>query len=151
MKNRGYEQGLMKWGYFLVLPFIIFFLVFHLYPVVYTFLLSFADLQGLRSSFSFTGLANFSRLIHDRYFWGAVQNTFIIWTFNFIPQLGMALLIAVWLTDAYLKLKGRSFFRAIIYMPNLLTAASVALLWRSLFAYPAGPLNTFLYQLGTVI
>jgi multiple sugar transport system permease protein len=144
----GYERTLTKWGYFFVSPFILVFLIFHLYPVIYTFMLSFSDLQGLRSSFKFTGAANFVRLLQDKYFWGAVQNTFIIWTFNFIPQLGIALLVAIWLTDAQLNLRGRSLFRAIIYMPNLLTAASVALLWRSLFAYPAGPLSTLLYYLG---
>jgi multiple sugar transport system permease protein len=144
----GYERTLTKWGYFFVSPFIVVFLVFHLYPVIYTFMLSFSDLRGLRNDVNFTGAANFARLLQDKYFWGAVQNTFIIWTFNFIPQLGIALLIAVWLTDKQMRLKGRSLFRAIIYMPNLLTAASVALLWRSLFAYPAGPLSTLLYYLG---
>jgi multiple sugar transport system permease protein len=144
----GYERTLTKWGYIFVSPFILVFLIFHLYPVLYTFMLSFSDLQGLRSDFKFTGAAHFVRLLEDKYFWGAVQNTFIIWTLNFVPQLGVALIIAVWLTDEGLRLKGRSLFRAIIYMPNLLTAVSVALLWRSFFAYPAGPLSTLLYHLG---
>ena len=71
-----------------------------------------------------------------------------MWLFNFIPQLGIALLFAIWFTDPRLHLKGKNTFRALFYMPNLLTAASVAILFRSLFAYPNGPINQFLYGLG---
>jgi len=140
------EAKANRWGYVFVLPFILAFLVFNLYPTVYTFTLSFTDLKGLKNTFHFVGLKNFSKLIHDQYFWGAVGNTFIIWGWNFAPQLGIALLLSIWLSDFRLKLTGKAFFRAIIYMPNLLTAASVAMLFRSLFGYPLGPVNWFLTE-----
>ncbi|HKL87199.1 MAG TPA: sugar ABC transporter permease [Treponemataceae bacterium] len=142
----GTEQRINRWGYFFVLPFVLVYFAFNFYPTLYTFLLSFTDLKGLRSDFIFVGLQNFSKLIKDQYFWGAVKNTFIIWAINFAPQLGVALILSIWLSDIRLKLKGKSLFRAVIYMPNLLTAASVALLFRSLFAYPIGPVNQFLQQ-----
>jgi multiple sugar transport system permease protein len=91
---------------------------------------------------------NYTKLVNDPYFWGALGNTFIIWGFNFIPQLGIALILAIWLSDARLNLAGRGLFRAVIYMPNLLTAASVALLYRSLFGYPISPANQFLQYFG---
>ena len=91
---------------------------------------------------------NYTKLINDPYFWGALKNTFIIWGFNFLPQLGLALILAIWLSDVRLNLKGKGLFRAVIYMPNLLTMASVALLFRSLFGYPVGPVNQFLGALG---
>ncbi|MDR0878287.1 MAG: sugar ABC transporter permease [Treponema sp.] len=144
----GQEARVNRWGYFFVAPFIIVFLICNLYPTLYTFLLSFSDLKGLRSDFKLTGLANFTRLVHDKYFWGAIQNTFIIWGWNFIPQIGIALILSIWLSDINLKLKGKPFFRAIIYMPNLLAAVSVSLLFRSLFTYPGGPLNQLLYSWG---
>ncbi|HNQ98047.1 MAG TPA: sugar ABC transporter permease, partial [Treponemataceae bacterium] len=90
---------------------------------------------------------NFGKLLTDKNFWGAVENTFVMWGWNFAPQLGIALLLSIWLSDIRLKLKGKGFFRAVIYMPNLLTAASVALLYRSLFGYPLGPVNQFLQSL----
>ena len=95
--------------------------------------------------------ANYSRLLNDSYFWGALGNTFIIWGLNFFPQLGMALVLAIWLSDARLNLTGKGLFRAVIYMPNLLTAASVALLFRSLFGYNGhvnAPANQFLRAFG---
>jgi multiple sugar transport system permease protein len=142
------EARLQKWGYIFVLPFIVVFCAFNLYPTIYTMVLSFTDLQGLRSEFSFVGLANFNRLIHDQYFWGALKNTFIMWGMNFVPQLGIALLLSIWFCDVQLRLKLKGPVRAIIYLPNLLTAASVAMLFRSLFAYPIGPVNQFLQSLG---
>jgi len=97
------------------------------------------------------GAANYSRLMKDPYFWGALQNTFIIWGFNFVPQLGIALILAIWLSDARLNLAGKGLFRAVVYMPNLLTAASVALLFRSLFGFNGhvnSPVNQFLRSIG---
>lgn len=141
------ERRINRWGYFFVLPFVVVYFAFSFYPTLYTFLLSFTDLRGLRVDFNFVGLENFAKLIKDPYFWGAVQNTFIMWGFNFVPQLGIALILAIWLSDLRLDLKGRALFRAVVYMPNLLTAASVALLFRSLFAYPIGPVNQFLQNI----
>ncbi len=143
-KTIGNETRINRWGYFFVLPFVIVFLVFNLYPTFYTFMLSFTDLKGLRQAFAFVGLKNFAKLVQDKYFWGAVGNTFVMWGWNFAPQIGIALLLSIWLSDIRLKLKCKGFFRAIIYMPNLLTAASVAMLFRSLFGYPVGPVNQFL-------
>ncbi|MDR0377411.1 MAG: sugar ABC transporter permease [Spirochaetaceae bacterium] len=147
-KPAGREARLNRWGYFFVAPFIVVFLIFTLWPTVYTVMLGFTDLRGLRADFTFVGGANFVRLVQDPYFWGAIQNTFIIWGINFIPQLGVALVLSIWLSDVRLNLAGKGLFRAVIYMPNLLTAVSVALLYRSLFGYPSGPVNQFLFSLG---
>ncbi len=144
----GAERKINRWGYFFIAPFVVVFCLFNLYPTVYTFLLSFSDLRGLRSDFSIVGFENYVKLVTDPYFWEAVGNTFIMWGWNFVPQLGIALLLSIWLSDVRLKLKGRGLFRALIYMPNLLTAASVAMLFRSLFGYPIGPVNQFLQALG---
>jgi multiple sugar transport system permease protein len=147
-KTNGNEARTNRWGYFFVTPFVVVFSIFNLWPTLNTFMLSFTDLRGLRSDFTFVGLEIFSKLFKDPYFWGAIGNTFIIWGMNFMPQLGIALILSIWLSDARLNLKGKGFFRALIYMPNLLTAVSISLLFRSLFAYPAGPLNQFLFSLG---
>lgn len=144
----GAEKRLNRWGYFFVAPFVIVFCLFNLYPTVYTFVLSFSDLRGLRRDFNLVGLENYAKLVTDPYFWEAVGNTFVIWGWNFVPQLGIALILSIWLSDVRLKLKGKGLFRALIYMPNLLTAASVAMLFRSLFGYPIGPVNQFLQTLG---
>lgn len=135
-----------RYGYLFCAPFIIAFLIFSLWPIIYTFLLAFGDLKGLKTNFNLVGFANFIKLVHDKYFWGAVANTFILWGVNFAPQLGIALLFAILLTDVKLDIKGKGLFRALFYLPNLLTATSVAILFRSLFGYPVGPVNQFLLK-----
>jgi multiple sugar transport system permease protein len=147
----GNEARIHRWGYFFITPFVVVFCVFNLWPTLYTIILSFTDLRGLRSDFQFIGLGNFAKLIKDPYFWGAIRNTFVIWGFNFVPQLGLALVLAIWLSDVRLNLAGRGLFRAVIYMPNLLTAASVAMLYRSIFGFNGhaiAPANQFLRSLG---
>ncbi len=147
MNSKSSAQArINRYGYLFCLPFVVIFLIFNLWPTLYTFLLGFGDLRGLKANFNFIGLANFVKLVQDKYFWGAVANTFILWGINFAPQLGIALLFAILLTDVKLNLHGTGLFRALFYMPNLLTATSVAILYRSLFGYPIGPVNQFLMK-----
>jgi multiple sugar transport system permease protein len=150
-KKIGQETRTNRWGYVFVAPFVVVFCIFNLYPTLYTFILSFSDLKGLSPDFNMVGLENFTRLVQDKQFWGALGNTFIIWGFNFTPQLGIALVLAIWLSDTRLDLAGRGLFRAIVYMPNLLTAVSVAMLFKSLFGWGGhaiAPVNQLLYPLG---
>jgi multiple sugar transport system permease protein len=78
-------------------------------------------------------------------------NTFIVWIGNFVPQIILSLALAVWFTDAKLKIKGKGFFKVIMYMPNILTAASVAALYLSLFAESKyGPINNLLLEAGII-
>ena len=143
-KKSGIETRMNRAGYFFVLPFILVYAAFQLWPVIYTLLLGFSDVKGFKTDMGFVGLDNFKRLITDKFFWGSVKNTFFMWGMNFAPQLGIALIFAIWFTDLRLNLKCRGTFRAVFYMPNLLTTASIAILFRSLFAYPVGPVNQFI-------
>lgn len=141
---------LNKYGLFFCIPFVAVFTIFSLWPTIYTFMLSFGDLRGLKVDFKFIGLANFKKVLGDEYFWGSAANTFIMWGICFAPQLGLAMLMAIWLTDVKLHIRGKDLFRALFYLPNLMTAASVAMLYRSLFGYPVGPINQILQRLGIV-
>jgi multiple sugar transport system permease protein len=94
---------------------------------------------------------NYSKLVKDKNFWESLLNTFIIWGFNFVPQVGIALILSIWLSDTRLNLAGKGLFRAVIYMPNLLMATSVALLFRALFGASGhinSPAHQFLRSIG---
>ena len=136
-----------QYGYLFVAPFIIGFLVFGLYPVVNTIVLSFTDRTLMSSSYSFIGLRNFQNLFADSTFTTAITNTWALWLMNFIPQLGIAFLLAIWFTNNRLKLKGIGIWRMIFYMPNLMMASAVAALFFSLFSF-YGPVNQFLVRSG---
>jgi multiple sugar transport system permease protein len=68
---------------------------------------------------------------HETFF-QSLRNTVILWVGNFIPQIILSLSLAVWFTDAKLKIPGKGFFKVVMYMPNIITAASVAVLFLSL-------------------
>jgi len=136
-----------QYGYLFVAPFIIGFLVFGLYPVINTIVLSFTDRTLMSSSYRFIGLQNFQQLFADSTFTTAIRNTWELWLMNFIPQIGIAFLLAIWFTNNRLKLKGVGIWRMIFYMPNLMMASAVAALFFSLFSY-YGPVNQLLVRSG---
>ena len=136
-----------QYGYIFVAPFIIGFLVFGLYPVVNTIILSFTDRTLMSNSYSFIGLRNFQNLFADSTFITAITNTWALWMMNFIPQMAIAFLLAVWFTNTRLKLKGIGIWRMIFYMPNLMMASAVAALFFSLFSF-YGPVNQLLVRSG---
>jgi ABC-type sugar transport system permease subunit len=135
------------YGYLFIAPFIIAFLIFGLYPVYNTIYLSFTDTTLMTKEASWIGLQNFQRLFADNVFINAVRNTWLIWILNFIPQIGIATLLAVWFTSARLKIRAVGVWRALFYLPNLLMPAAVAALFFSLFSY-YGPVNQILVRVG---
>ena len=144
-----------KYGYFFVAPFFITFLIFQLYPILFTFYTSVSDAAGWDKVLhnSFAGFGSFQRLLDmgsdvAPFFWGSLGNTVIMWVCNFVPQLGMALLLASWFTDSRLRLKFQGGFKVLIFMPNIITAATIGMLFMSLFGYPVAPVNTLMQQLG---
>ena len=133
------------YGYFFIAPFVIGFLLFGLYPVINTLALSFTNTTLMVRQGDFIGLDNFKRLFADNFFLTAVGNTWLIWLMNFIPQIGIAMLLSVWFTSPRLRLKGVGTWRALFYLPNLLMPAAIAGLYQSLFDY-YGPVNQFLVR-----
>ena len=135
------------YGYMFIAPFVIGFLVFGLYPIYNTFSLSFTDYTLMSRSGDFVGWKNFERLFADDFFVTAVKNTWLLWILNFIPQIGIALLLSVWFTNTRLNLKGVGIWRALFFLPNLLMPAVVASLFFALFAY-YGPVNQIMVRGG---
>lgn len=136
-----------KWGLIFCLPFLATFLIFQFYPILYSLYLSFTYQENSRT-FIFTGLDNYQDLLHDAVFWKSVANTWKIWLMCFIPQLVAALLLAVLLTQH--RIRGAGFFRAVFYLPNLVTAASVGVLFAALFDWQTGSVNGILQSLGLI-
>jgi ABC-type sugar transport system permease subunit len=136
-----------KWGLIFCLPFLLIFTIFSLYPIVYSFYLS-LTMQISSKQFEFVGLENYAYLLRDKLFWKSVGNTWIIWLICFIPQLITALIISILLTQY--RVRGAAVFRAIFYLPNLITAASIGSLFLALFDWQTGSVNSFLLHAGWV-
>jgi multiple sugar transport system permease protein len=141
-----------KYGYLFSLPFIIVFLVFMLYPTLFTAVIGFTDLKGVvATSFKFLEkpFDNFASIIANKTFRTSLVNTIVIWTMNFIPQMGLALLLTAWFTNRSRKIRGQGAFKILFYLPNIITAASVAILYGVIFAYPVGPVNEIWMSIQT--
>lgn len=125
--------------------------IFIIFPILKTFYLSFTDWQGATTPPVWVGFKNYRRLFEDiakgGIFLQSIKNTWILWICNVIPQFVGALALAVLLTDKSNKIRGKEFFRAIYYLPNLITMASIAALFSFLLGYPNGAVNDLLLAL----
>jgi ABC-type sugar transport system permease subunit len=142
-----------KYGYIFSLPFILTYLFFSLYPTLFTAMIGFTDLKGVTTqTFSFLKepFANFVSILNNVTFQNSFINTVTIWLINFIPQIGLALLLTAWFTSRSHKIRGQGFFKVMFYLPNIITAATVAILFSTMFGYPVGPVNDILKSLQLI-
>lgn len=140
-----------RYGYLFSAPFMLAFLVFTLYPMLFTALIGFTDLKGVATvSYKYLEepFANFVTILNNATFQKSFRNTLIIWIINFIPQLSLAMLLTYWFTGRNRRIRGQGLFKVMFYMPNIITSATVAILFSSLFSYPIGPVNSLLKMLG---
>lgn len=140
-----------KYGYIFSIPFVLAFLIFALYPIVYTAVIGFTDLKGMgKTSFTFleNPFQNFQQILKNPSFQQSLSNTALIWLINFIPQILLALLLSAWFTNNRYRIRGQGLFKVLFYMPNIITAATIAILFNSLFGYPMGPVNDLFRMLG---
>lgn len=142
-----------RYGYYFSIPFVVVFLIFSLYPTIYTALLGFTNSKGIGNvnwQLLSDPFRNFNVILNNRLFKLSVVNTFQIWIVNFIPQILLALLLTAWFTSPSIKLRGQGAFKVMFYLPNIITAASIAILFYALFGYPTGPVNYILQKLGLI-
>src|SRR5690606_6725223 len=83
-----------NYGYLFLAPFFTVFILLQLYPIIYTFYLSFTNLSSFTPAGDWVGWANYARLLSDQFFLKSIVNTWRIWILNFIPQLIFAVMLA---------------------------------------------------------
>lgn len=151
MRRKGVNYA--RYGYLFSIPFVLTYIIFHLYPLVFTSVIGFTDYKGLgKTDFKFLDdiFGNFKLIFNNPSFQISLKNTFGMWLVNFIPQILLALLLTAWFTNNRRKIKGQGFFKVVLYMPNIITQATIAILFSQLFAYPTGPINSLLQNLGLI-
>lgn len=156
-KAAGKRKGISyaKWGYLFIAPFFIIYAIFNLYPLALTIYNSFFEYyrSGLKQvGPNFVGLANYVKLFTPDSN-GTIDilkyagNTVILWVGGAIPQILIALLLAIFFTSYRLNIRGQQFFKTVIYMPNLIMASAFSMLFYTLFSN-VGPVNQLLMQTG---
>ena len=151
MKKKRKSLSYSKWGYIFILPFFVCYFIFSLIPLADTIRYSFFEYyrSGIKQiGPNFVGLQNYASLLQSDMLKYAA-NTLILWVIGFIPQIVIALLLAVWFTDIRLKIHGKQFFKVVIYLPNLIMASAFAMLFFTMFS-TNGPINSILMSLGVI-
>jgi ABC-type sugar transport system permease subunit len=130
--------------YVFILPNLLLFAVFVFGPMLFSFGMSFTTWDGLGRP-DFTGLNNYQKLLTDDLFLTAVRNTLLYSFGTVLPLLAISLGLALMLNA---RLRGRTFFRVMIYLPVVISWVAAALVWRLIFIHPSGLMNAALESVG---
>lgn len=141
-KNKTFIIGFL-------LPCVVALVVMYLYPVTRTVLMSFFGIESVTSSmseWSFNGLNNYIKIFSSPTFQRAMTNILLIWLIGGVIVLALALLFAVILTSG---IRFKKFFRAAIYLPNIVSAVALATMWiQYVYNQDYGLINQMLRAVG---
>jgi multiple sugar transport system permease protein len=124
-------------AYLFILPGMALFVGWTLYPLVYAFVMSFAEWNLIKPS-RFVGLDNYRRALEDPIFWMALRNTLFYVAVTVPGQMILGLAVAL-LLDA--PLRARAFFRTVYYIPVVTSWVVVSLIFTYLYNGQAGLIN----------
>lgn len=128
------------WGYIMVAPTIIGLIVLNLYPFLNTLILSFSKTKPF-GLYELRGVQNYIKMFQSPEFWRANWNTIYFCILTVPVGIFLALAVEVMLNA---KIKGRTAFRAIFFLPMVVAPAAVAMVWKWMFNTEYGIINTLL-------
>ncbi len=119
-------------------PTMIIFLTFILFPVIFSFYLSFHEWNMFSSEATYVGIDNYKRMMQSNEFWSVLKNTGI-YTIGTVPlNMIVALLVAMALNK---KIKGKKFLRTAFFAPVIISPVAAAVIWRWIYDPNYGLLN----------
>lgn len=143
--RRGVISRGAWFGYLLLLPPFIIYAYFILYPLLQTGWYSLTDWNGATITKDFIGLGNFVRMATDPLFWGAFGHTLAWVLVGTALELALSLGLAMFVWN---RPRGFLFFRTIYFMPQVLPAVVVGIVWVWIYSPLFGILNRFLKGIG---
>lgn len=130
--------------YLFILPWILGFLIFSLYPILSSLFYSFTD-YNITSSPVFVGFKNYITAFHDEVFWRSIKATLYYTVLSVPVGLMLSLLFALLLNQLVF---GKGLFRTLMYLPSMVSGVSMSLLWVWIFNPQYGMANYFLSLFG---
>ena len=128
------------WGLIMVAPTILGLLVLNIWPFIQAIYMSFSKSKPF-GMFEFEGLDNYIEMFQNTEFWKANWNTIFFCVLTVPVGIFLALLVATLLNS---KIRGRTTFRAIFFLPMVVAPAAVAMVWKWIFNSQYGIINTLL-------
>lgn len=140
MKIGKKSKSDMFWGYLMIFPTILGLIVLNIYPFIETIIMSLSSTKAF-GKYEFSGIENYITMFSSQEFWKATWNS--VWFCVLTVPVGIffALILAVLLNA---KIKGRSIFRTIYFLPMVVAPAAVAMVWKWLFNADFGIINSVL-------
>ncbi len=143
MKKSKLEKSRNRWGIVFILPQLISLVCLGIIPIVIAFVLSFFDWNGF-SSPVFTGLQNFKEVFTDPDTAMAIKNT-LLYSAIYVPcSIVLSLGLAMLLNKAW----GKMFYRAVFFLPQIVTSVGIAVVWSWIYQPQFGILNMILKFFG---
>lgn len=126
-------------------PTLVIFSAFILFPVIFSFYLSFQKWNMFSGSTTFVGLENYIRMFNSEEFWSVLKNT-AVYTLGTIPlNMGFSLLVAYVL---HKKIYGKKLLRTLFFAPVVISPVAAAVIWRWLYDPNFGLINYFIGIFG---
>jgi multiple sugar transport system permease protein len=132
-------------GYLFLAPFLFFFVIFLVRPIITSVQMSFRQWEVLMPTHPYVGLANYAELIHDDLWWLALKNTIV---FTMLTAAGTAVLALFTALAVKERVLGQTFYRVVFYAPTLLSVSVVSTIWVWLLNTQFGLVNYVLNALG---
>lgn len=132
-------------NYTMLMPWIITFSVFWLYPLLYAAYLSLTEYYTLSGESVFIGLDNYRKILSDEVFWKALSNT-MFFTFGTVPvTTSLALVLASIINSKVVRFK--EFFRSSFFMPTITSLVVISLIFTNLYS-KEGYVNSLMAMLN---
>jgi len=128
-----------------LLPATLLYLIFFLVPTFQTFYYSLFDWSGVGQNMTFLGLDNYKELLGDHLFRLSMKNTLLILFIGGAIVFGLAFMFTAMLNS---DLRGRGFFRAVIFLPNVVATIALTTLWAYIYNPRFGMINSFFKMIG---
>lgn len=136
------ERSEFLWGWLFILPTMVGLIILNLIPIIQTIYQSFFKTGDFGRGNIFVGMGNYVKVFGDQEVWQALINTLKYAIVEVPFSIAIALVLAVLLNR---KMKGRSVYRTIIFLPMVAAPAAVAMVWRWLFNSDFGLLNNLFH------
>lgn len=145
-KKKITKKNVKVWtyAYLFIAPTLLGVIILNLWGVVQSIYYSFHEVKGFAAP-KFVGIDNYVRLIHDSEVWLSLKNVFVYAIITVPIGVALSLLLAVLLN---VKIRGKSFFRCIYFLPVVSAPAAVALVWKWLYNKDFGLFNQILNVFG---
>lgn len=128
-----------------LLPAILTYLVFILYPIFDTFVISLYRWNGISPTRTFVGLDNYTTLLQESRFWFAFRNNMYVVLLSIFVQIPLGLVMALVL---FSKIKGKKILNVLFFLPYLMSTVAVGLLWIFMYDPVNGPVNRLFNLFG---